>query len=142
MYNVQGSDILTLDLTFTCKRQIKWENVWNFVALLKNLNFIMGIVLIGDWFSTKTREIGKFNFQMGQVLGLRPSLYYVSKRTGWMGQKKARFTDVQYCIHADKVGGGLGQKRTKIYWCNVGMVPMETSSSQGLKKPPKISPSE
>ena len=34
---------------------------------------------------------------------MRPSLYYVSKKTGWVGLKKAVFTDVQYCIYADTV---------------------------------------
>ena len=38
-------------------------------------------------------------------LCMRPSLYYVSKKTGWVGLKKAVFTDVQYCIYADTVSG-------------------------------------
>ena len=35
---------------------------------------------------------------------MEPSLYYVSKRTGWWVQKMAIFDDVQYCVYADKVG--------------------------------------
>ena len=43
---------------------------------------------------------------------MEPSLYYVSKRTGWWVQKMAIFDDVQYCIYADKVGG-WGPKKAK-----------------------------
>jgi hypothetical protein len=45
-----------------------------------------------------------------------PSLYYVSKRTGWVGrwvQKKVIFADVQYCIYADIMGGWVGLKKSK-----------------------------
>ena len=35
----------------------------------------------------------------------------------------AIFADVQYCIYADKVGGV--QKKPKICWHNIGMVPRE-----------------
>ena len=33
----------------------------------------------------------------------RPSLYYVSKRTGRVGSKNCNFADVQYCIYADLI---------------------------------------
>jgi hypothetical protein len=42
------------------------------------------------------------------IFGKKPSIYYVSKRTGWVGSKKkggGEFADVQYCIYADIVGG-------------------------------------
>ena len=54
---------------------------------------------------------------------LGPHLYYVRKRD-WVGgvRKMAIFSDVQYCICADKVGR-WGLKRPKICWRNIGMVP-------------------
>ena len=44
-------------------------------------------------------------------IGRGPSLYYVSKRTGWVGLEMTIFADIQYWIYADKVGGvQKGQK--------------------------------
>ena len=42
---------------------------------------------------------------IGVYLCKEQSLYYVSKRTGWVGLENGPFADVQYCIYADKVGG-------------------------------------
>ena len=54
---------------------------------------------------------------IGDDLTSGPSLYYVSKRTGWVGLenhflKMTSFADVHYCIYADKVGEWVqkGQK--------------------------------
>ena len=38
-----------------------------------------------------------------------PSLYYVSKRTGWVEFKKiVIISDIYYCIYADILGGWVG----------------------------------
>ena len=43
-----------------------------------------------------------------------PSLYYVRKRTGWVGSKNGRFfVDIQYCVYADIVDGWV-RKSSKI----------------------------
>ena len=52
-----------------------------------------------------------------------PSLYYVSKRTGWVGLENGHFCCVQYCIYAENVSG-WATKRPKIYWRNIRMVPI------------------
>jgi hypothetical protein len=45
--------------------------------------------------------------------GKGTTLYYVSKRTGWVGLENGHLADVQYCVYADKVGG-WGPKSPKI----------------------------
>ena len=55
----------------------------------------------------------------------RPSLHYVSKRTGWLGGwvfSKCQFLLVQNYVYANIVGGWFW-KSPKIFWCNSGMVP-------------------
>ena len=68
---------------------------------------------------------------IGDDLTSGPSLYYVSKRTGWVGLenhflKMTSFADVHYCIYADKMGGWV-QKRPKICRRNIGMILYEGS---------------
>ena len=59
---------------------------------------------------------------MFSIFAKGPSLYHVSKRTGWVGSEMAIFADVQYCIYADIVGGCV-KKSPKICWRDIGMVP-------------------
>ena len=41
----------------------------------------------------------------GKFINKGPSIFYVSKRTGFEYPKMTVFADVQYCIYADNVGG-------------------------------------
>ena len=53
-----------------------------------------------------------------------PSLYYVSKETGWVGSEKWQFLLTFSTIYADAgwVGGWI-RKSPKTCWRNIGMVP-------------------
>ena len=48
-----------------------------------------------------------------------PSLYYVSKETGWVGSQKLRFLLTFSTIYADKA---WVRKSPKMCWRNIGMV--------------------
>ena len=53
-------------------------------------------------------------FRLGAKLYKRPSLYYVSKWTGWVGSEKGQFfADVQFYIYANVGWMGGSEKFEK-----------------------------
>ena len=75
----------------------------------------------------ETKRVTKTKFKSAlyyEQLLKGPSLYYVSKRTGWVGSQNGRFCR----IYADIVLGGSENSKKLLTYC--GMVPKDVPFSQ------------